>query len=76
MLNPSITQEILDQLSKLGSEQPPQVLDFARARALKKAMGVPGKALRPFAGTIAAEDLQLMAQTIEEDGEKVNPSEW
>ncbi len=76
MSNPSIEKEIITQLSKLPLEKQQQVLNFARALTLDKPLGVPGKDLLRFAGTIEPGDLQAMARIIEEDCEKVNPDEW
>ena len=76
MINPPLKQEILDQLDQLGSEQQRQVLHFARALAMAKPTGVPGKDLLIFAGAIEEDDLRIMAQAIEEGCEKVNLDEW
>ena len=76
MLNPSIEKEIITQLSNLSLEQQQQVLHFVRALTLAKPLGVPGKDLLRFAGTIETSDLQVMAQVIEEDCEQVNLNEW
>jgi hypothetical protein len=76
MLNPSIEKEIISQLSKLPIEKQQQVLHFVRALTTIKPLGVPGKDLLCFAGTIEPGDLQVMAQVIEEDCEKVNLDEW
>lgn len=76
MGSPLIKKEILDQLSKLGAEQQRQVLDFARSLAKIKPKGVSGKELLSFAGTIGSDDLQAIAQAIEEGCERVDMSEW
>jgi hypothetical protein len=39
-------------------------------------VGVPGKELLRFAGTIEADDLRAMAQVIEEGCEQVDLNEW
>lgn len=74
MANQSLQEEILDQLDQLPIEHQRQVLDFARA--LAKPIGKPGKDLLYFAGGINAEDLRLMAQTIEQGCEQINTDEW
>lgn len=76
MLNPSIEKEIISQLGKLPPEKQQQVLHFVRALTTAKPLGVPGKDLLRFAGAIAASDLQLMSQAIEEDCEKINSNDW
>ncbi len=76
MLHPSIEQEIITQLERLPLEKQQQVLHFVRALTIDKPLGVPGKDLLHFAGTIEPSDLQVMAQVIEEDCEQVNLNEW
>ncbi|MBC7911225.1 MAG: hypothetical protein H7Y30_12030 [Pyrinomonadaceae bacterium] len=76
MPNPTIEREIISQLSKLPLEKQQQVLHFVRALTSAKPLGTAGKDLLRFAGTIETSDLQIMAQAIEEDCEKVNPNEW
>jgi len=76
MLNPSLEKEIISQLSKMPYEKQQQVLHFVRALTRAKPLGIPGKDLLRFAGAIEPNDLQVMAQAIEEDCEKVNPNEW
>jgi hypothetical protein len=75
MPNPSIEKEIITQLGRLPPEKQQEVLHFVRALTTKP-LGVPGKDLLRFSGAIEPGDLQLMAQVIEEDCEKVNPDEW
>lgn len=76
MINPLIEKEILSQLNKLNLEQQWQVLNYARFLAITKPIGVSGKELLRFAGTIPADDLKLMAQAIEEGCEQVDLNEW
>lgn len=76
MSNLSIEREIIVQLSKLPHEKQQQVLHFIRALTGGGPLGVPGKDLLRFAGVIAAGELQLMQQAIEEDCEQVNMDEW
>ena len=76
MPNPSIEKEIITQLGRLPLEKQQQVLHFVRALSITKPLGVPGKDLLRFAGTIEPSDLQVMAQVIEDDCEKVNLDEW
>ena len=75
-MNHGIEKELHEQLDRLPATQQRQVLDFARALAAKKLTGAPGQALSAFAGTIAKEDLVVMAEAIEESCEQVNPDEW
>ena len=76
MPNPSIEKEIISQLGKLPLEKQQRVLHFACALATGEPVGIPGKDLLRFAGTIETSDLRVMAQAIEEDCEKVNLNEW
>ena len=66
MGNPALKREILDQLDKLGVEQQQQVLSFARALTATRPEGVSGKELLRFAGAIERDDLEQIAQAIEE----------
>ena len=56
MINPLIEKQILATLNRLSDEQQRQVLDFARFLAMTKPVGVPGKELLRFAGTIPEDD--------------------
>ncbi len=75
-MNPTIEKELREQLNRLPPEQQRQVLDFARALAIKKIHGMPGHALRRFGGAISKEDLALVARAIEEGCEQITPDEW
>ena len=72
MLNSLIEKQLLAQLDRLSDEQQQQVLNFAQFLAMKNPVGVPGKELLRFAGTIPTDDLELMEQAIMEDYEKVD----
>lgn len=76
MMDTSLEKDILDELDRLDPSQQLQVLHFVRALILTRPVGVPGKDLLRFAGTIDAQDLAIMTQVIEEGCEKVNPDEW
>lgn len=75
-MNPAIEKELREQLDQLPPAQQRQVLDFARALATKKRQIATGRALSQFAGTIAKEDLALIAEAIDEGCEQVNLNEW
>ena len=72
----ALKKEIFDQLEKLDVPKQQQVLQFARALAAAEPEGVPGKELLRFAGAIEHDDLQRIAQAIEEGCERVNLDEW
>jgi len=76
MVLPSIRDELLEELGKLGSEDQHRVLDFARALVEAKIRGTPGRALLRFSGVLTAEDAEQISAAIEEGCEKVNLDEW
>lgn len=75
-MEPEIEKELLKQLEQLGPGEQRQVLDFARTLATCKTCGTPGESLIRFGGAIDVADLAIIAQTIEEGCEQVNPDEW
>ena len=75
-MNESLQEDILEELDKLPIEQQQWVLDFARALALTKPVGREGKELLHFAGAIEVDDLNTMAQAIEQGCEQINIYEW
>ncbi len=76
MVSPRVEQELLLQLKNLPLGQQQQVLAFARALSVAQQGGVAGADLLGFAGTIAPEDLRIMAQAADEDCEQINLAEW
>ncbi|MFB2897148.1 DUF2281 domain-containing protein [Aerosakkonemataceae cyanobacterium BLCC-F50] len=76
MINPLIEKEIFTQLNKLSDEQQQQVLDFARFLARKNPVGVPGKELLKFAGTISHEDAKIMLEAAEENWGQADLKTW
>jgi hypothetical protein len=73
---PSFEQELLSEFAKLAPVQQQQVLDYVRTLSTRKLQGTPGIALLRFAGAIDAQDLQVMAQAIEEGCEQVDAHDW
>jgi hypothetical protein len=63
-MSPAIEKELREQLDQLPPAQQHQVLDFARALAATKLQTASGRALRRFAGTIAKQDLAMIAAAI------------
>jgi hypothetical protein len=61
MLNVDLKREILNQLAGLGPDKQQKVLEFARALAVNRPIGTPGRDLLWFAGTIQSDDLAAMA---------------
>ena len=76
MVNFALDQELRDCLAALEPEQQRQVLEYARSLGAAPRRGVPGKTLRRFAGTLAAEDAAEIARAVEEDCEAIDPHGW
>jgi len=77
--DPTLQNDLLNYLGQLGSDDQAKVVDFARTLAgtsKAKKLGVPGKELLKFAGTIPHDDLMEMKRVIEEDCERIDPNEW
>ncbi len=70
-----LKEQILEQLDILPYEQQRRILDFARALTVSAPVGVAGRELLRFAGTIEEDDLQMMAQAIEDGCERVDLNE-
>ena len=71
-----LKEQILEQVSLLPQEQQRRILDFARALAMSVPVGARGKELLRFAGAIEADELQMIAQAIEDGCERINLNEW
>lgn len=71
-----IENELRTVIHHLLLPQQQQVLEYARSLANLPLRGVPGASLLRFAGTIEADDLELMKQAIEAGCEKVDEDEW
>ncbi len=75
-MNASIIEEVVEQLRAMPQDLQSQVLEFARTLAKTEIQGTPGKELLRFAGSIPAEDIQLMREAIEQGCEQVDINEW
>jgi hypothetical protein len=75
-MNASIIEQVIEQLRAMPQPLQQEVLSFARTLTNSKVQGVSGQQLLRFAGSISADDLQLMRQTIEQDCEGVDLNEW
>jgi hypothetical protein len=71
-----LREEILEQVSILPQEHQRRVLNFARELAMSVPVGVAGKELLRFAGAIEANQLEVMAQAIEDSCEGIDLNEW
>ena len=72
----SIKKEIVEKLDSLAIDEQRRVLDFTRTLAGEKIVGVAGRDLIRFAGTIEKSDLAVMERVIEEGCERVDMHEW
>ena len=71
----TLEQEILVHLHTLARPQQREVLAFVRTLAITP-IGVPGRELLAFAGTIESHELVTLQQAIDEGCEQVNLDEW
>ena len=77
--DPTLQNELLSYLGQLGSNDQARVVDFARTLAgpsPQQKIGIPGKQLLKFAGTIPHEDCEEMKRIIEEGCERIAFAEW
>jgi hypothetical protein len=75
-MNIPIIDEVVEQLKVLPQPLQRQVLEFVRSLVKAEVRGTPGQQLLRFAGSISADDLQLMHQAINQDCERVDTDEW
>ncbi len=76
-MSAQLQEQILDQLRRLPENQQEKVLHYAQALVEgTKPIGRPGKDLLRFAGSIPAEDIERMAQAIEEGCGRVDLNKW
>jgi hypothetical protein len=76
MLDRSLREELLKALDRLSPVMHRRVLDFARALRESRLRGTPGKELLRFAGTMTPSEADEFLRGIEEDCERIDPSEW
>jgi hypothetical protein len=71
-----IVDKVIEQLKTLPQDLQQRVLEFTRALAQSTPHGVPGRQLLHFAGTMTAEEAELMREAIERGCEQVDTNEW
>ena len=71
-----IVDEVVENLKLLPLEFQQRVLDFTRALKTSMPRGIPGQRLLSFAGSISAQDVELMKKAIEQGCERVDADEW
>ena len=72
----TLQKQIIEELNTLPYEDQKKVLNFTQSLAMTRPKGVTGNQLLPFAGTLSAEDLKIMADTIEAGCEQIDLNEW
>lgn len=75
-MNISVIDEVVEQLKVMPQHLQWQVLEFVRTLVKAEVKGTPGQQLLRFAGSIPADELQLMREAIEQDCERVDINEW
>jgi hypothetical protein len=75
-MNTSIIDRVVEQLKVMPPQQQWQVLQFTETLLKAEVRGTPGKQLLRFAGSIPADDLQLMNEAIAQDCEEIDINEW
>jgi hypothetical protein len=75
MISPSIRDEVLRELEKLGAADQQRVMDFLRALGSARPRGTPGSDLTRFAGTLSQESVDEMMAAIEDGCERID-DEW
>jgi hypothetical protein len=76
MVSPTIERKIHEELGRLSSTLQQQVLEYARQLAERQTGGIPGREHTQFAGFINAQALDLMADVIERDCERIDENGW
>lgn len=67
---------MLEKLDSLAIEEQRRVLGFTSTLAEGKAIGIAGRELPRFAGTIDKTELEIMTRTIEDRCERVDLNDW
>lgn len=78
MSQPSIKQQILDDLDRLSPELQRRALELVRglARSTARPEGTPGKDLLPFVGILDEAAAAQMERIIEDGCERIDPDAW
>lgn len=71
-----IVDEVVENLKQLPLEFQQRVLDFTRALTTSMPRGIPGQQLLRFAGSISAQDVELMKEAIEQGCGQVDAHGW
>jgi hypothetical protein len=76
MLDAAIQSDLLREVEQLPPPLQRKVVDFAHSLAQPKTRGTPGRQLLQFAGILSPEEATAMMAAIEEDCERIDPTEW
>jgi len=72
----TVEKTIHDQLARLPVEKQQQVLEFVRSLSRGERVGVPGRNLLRFAGTIDRKDLIAIEKAVNAGCEQIDANEW
>ncbi|HBQ99826.1 MULTISPECIES: hypothetical protein [unclassified Roseofilum] len=72
----SILDQIIAQVQEMPEHLQWRVLDFTHSLTNREISGTPGQTLLGVAGLIPVEDLQLIADAIQEDCSQIDINEW
>jgi hypothetical protein len=75
-MSETIISQVMEQLRTMPDKLQQEVLIYTRKLKASTQVGMPGKILLQFSGTISLEDLEVMQQAIETDCEQVDLNEW
>jgi hypothetical protein len=71
-----VLRQLMGILTSLTDEQRQRVLEYVKSLQVPRSGGFAGRKLVQFAGSISAQDLDLMEQAIRADCERIDPNEW
>jgi hypothetical protein len=75
MVDAFVQNELVKQMEQLSTRMQRRVLDYARALAESTPSGTPGDELLKFAGIMTPSEADEFLRGIEEECERVGPSE-
>ena len=76
MIKRSVTDEVVEELGRLGEGERRRVLEYARSLSRVPPKGVSGEALLKHFGAWSEEEADAIAEAIEEGCERVNLDAW
>ena len=76
MLQTTVRDKIINRLDALTVEQQQKILEIMESMDARPPVGVPGSSLLHYAGTLSKEEADEMMRVIEEECERIDPSDW